>query len=207
MSGRIGIKLGRRIGLTRAIGLPPLSTRTGEPIVPRTSLPAASSTMAERQRSIPASRTPMATGSPSLAAATLSPAPASPAGMAMSTWSLAASSKPLRGKAQQEALGVASGSGIFTQTGGINCPYQQGSGAAGYSYNSIALGWSKGGYGEYDLSGGSVGVNAIFVGGNSVSCLLYASNDLAVWHGRVQPNGRLRRLRSARAGPIRPSVC
>ena len=109
------------------------------------------------------------------------------------------------GVAQQEALGVASGSGIFTQSGGINCPYQQGSGAAGYSYNSIALGWSKGGYGEYDLSGGSVGANAIFVGGNSVPTF-YSSPTISQCGTGVfnQTGGSVGA--SAAAGPIMPSV-
>ena len=32
------------------------------------------------------------------------------------------------------------------------------------SYNSLELGYGNGGYGEYDMSGGSVGANGIYVG-------------------------------------------
>ena len=67
-------------------------------------------------------------------------------------------------------LGIASGSGIFTQTGGINFPYVNRPAtqlADTGNFTSLQLGYSKGGYGEYDMSGGSLGVNVIYVGGNT----------------------------------------
>ena len=52
-------------------------------------------------------------------------------------------------------LGVASGSGIFTQTGGTNNSIVN----SGYGYtgdfSSVSLGFSPGGYGEYNLQGGA----------------------------------------------------
>ena len=77
-----------------------------------------------------------------------------------------------------EAIGVASGSGIFTQSGGINVPYTAVPSADGNEldtgmYSSLQLGYSKGGYGEYDMSGGSLGVNVIYVGGNTDSQIPY----------------------------------
>ena len=71
----------------------------------------------------------------------------------------------------QEVLGIASGSGIFTQTGGVNVPY---GGWPGYDsgsvpFSNLQLGFSSGGYGEYDMSGGSLGVNAIYLGGSTAS--------------------------------------
>ena len=69
-------------------------------------------------------------------------------------------------------LGVdAGGSGIFTQTGGVNVPYiaDQLSSGTTVNYSYLQLGISSGAYGEYDMSGGSVGVNAIFVGANQLA--------------------------------------
>ena len=66
----------------------------------------------------------------------------------------------------QEWLGNTSGSGVFTQSGGINCPFVEGS-AARAPFTRLQLGPVQGGYGEYDMSGGSLGVNAVYVGGNS----------------------------------------
>ena len=62
-----------------------------------------------------------------------------------------------------------SGSGIFTQSGGINIPYasHRHFGTDCTTFSSLQLGYSNGGYGEYDMSGGSLGVNAIYVGGNT----------------------------------------
>ena len=68
-----------------------------------------------------------------------------------------------------EILGVASGSGIFTQSGGVNVNYAPtGANVSGDpgSYTSLELGYANGGYGEYDMSGGALGVNVINVGGN-----------------------------------------
>ena len=67
-------------------------------------------------------------------------------------------------------LGVDSGSGIFTQSGGINVPYVGHHGMTGdhnLTFSSLQLGYTNGGYGEYDMSGGSLGVNVIYVGGNT----------------------------------------
>ena len=71
--------------------------------------------------------------------------------------------------ALQEIIGTASCSGIFTQQGGINTPYTIDN--SGYSgvFPAVHLGVSNGGYGEYDMSGGSLGVNAIFVGGSDLN--------------------------------------
>ena len=73
----------------------------------------------------------------------------------------------------QEILGLDSGSGIFTQTGGLNCPYNiippNTTELMPGSFTSLQLGYSNGGYGQYNLSGGSLDVNAIYVGGN-VNC-------------------------------------
>ena len=66
----------------------------------------------------------------------------------------------------QEWLGNTSGSGVFTQSGGINCPFVEGSAYNG-AFSALQLGPIQGGYGEYDMSGGSLGVNAVYVGGNS----------------------------------------
>ena len=69
----------------------------------------------------------------------------------------------------QEIVGTASSSGIFTQQGGINNPYtNDGNGDSG-SFPALQLGVSNGGYGEYDMSGGSLGVNGIFVGGSDMN--------------------------------------
>ena len=63
----------------------------------------------------------------------------------------------------QEVLGVASGSGIFTQSGGVNVPFvaHPGYDSGAVPFSNLQLGFSSGGYGEYDMSGGSLGVNAI----------------------------------------------
>ena len=94
----------------------------------------------------------------------------------------------------QEVLGVDSGSGIFTQSGGVNVPYAAILEYSGYNlvFTTLQLGYSNGGYGEYDMSGGSLGVNAIYVGGNTDSQMSSAAGELR--HGSVQPNGRIRRL-------------
>ena len=66
-----------------------------------------------------------------------------------------------------DILGVASGSGIFTQSGGVNIPYARNiNSSSGWptDFTSLELGYSNGGYGEYDLSGGAVGANAVYVG-------------------------------------------
>ena len=49
-------------------------------------------------------------------------------------------------------VGYAAGSGVFTQSGGINVPFVAHS-AAGYS--QLLVGDANGGFGAYDLSGGS----------------------------------------------------
>ena len=69
----------------------------------------------------------------------------------------------------QEILGVASGSGIFTQTGGVNLPYAATPLAVNINFNALEVGYSNGGYGEYNLQGGTVGAAAIYVGGNVAS--------------------------------------
>ena len=71
-----------------------------------------------------------------------------------------------------EFLSYQAGSGVFTQTGGINVPYNEVTNpglAAGnvLNYSSLQLGYKDGGYGEYNMSGGSLGVNEICVGANS----------------------------------------
>ena len=75
-----------------------------------------------------------------------------------------------------EVLGVdAGGSGIFAQSGGINAPYMvppQGQNILNPgTFSSLQLGYSKGGYGEYDMSAGSLQVNVINVGGNNAGVL------------------------------------
>ena len=58
------------------------------------------------------------------------------------------------GQYPQEFLGFGgAGSGVFTQSGGINSPWLTASQAGG-TYSSLQLGNSQGGYGEYNLSGG-----------------------------------------------------
>ena len=59
--------------------------------------------------------------------------------------------------ALHEVLGVASGSGIFTQSGGVNVKYAAVSNTSGGpgSYSSLDLGYANGGYGEYNLQGGA----------------------------------------------------
>ena len=59
--------------------------------------------------------------------------------------------------------GVTTASGIFTQSGGVNCPLANRSDlprAGTYPYNTLEVGYGNGGYGEYNMSGGSLGVNA-----------------------------------------------
>ena len=61
-----------------------------------------------------------------------------------------------------EFLGYGGGSGIFTQSGGTN-----GNGAAApgtEEYSTVELGPQQGGYGEYQFSGGVLGVAGIYVG-------------------------------------------
>ena len=72
----------------------------------------------------------------------------------------------------QEVLGVSSGSGVFTQTGGVNGNFngEGSSSSANYqnSYTSVQVGAGPGGYGEYDLGGnGQLNTAALFVGGNN----------------------------------------
>ena len=71
-----------------------------------------------------------------------------------------------------EFVGTPSANGVFTQTGGVNSPYVEvaspgGSAGNVLNYSSLQLGFQNGGYGEYDMSGGSLGVNEICVGANS----------------------------------------
>ena len=70
------------------------------------------------------------------------------------------------------ADGVTTTSGIFTQTGGVNCPFTPGPtypDAGTYPYNTLEVGYGNGGYGEYDMSGGSLGVNCIYVGASAAN--------------------------------------
>ena len=68
------------------------------------------------------------------------------------------------GPAISEVVGYDSGSGVFTQSGGVNCPFVNV--PTNSAYSVLTLGWGKGSYGEYDMSGGSLGVNAVMVGAN-----------------------------------------
>ena len=68
------------------------------------------------------------------------------------------------GPAISEVVGYDSGSGVFTQSGGLNCPFVNA--PTNDAFSALTLGWGKGAYGEYDMSGGSLGVNAIMVGAN-----------------------------------------
>ena len=74
---------------------------------------------------------------------------------------------PPSGQYITEQLGTAAGSGVFTQSGGFNVatftPH------SGSGYNQILVGYTNGGYGEYDLGGGTINANAIFVGANPTS--------------------------------------
>ena len=79
----------------------------------------------------------------------------------MSGGVLDSSSSPL-----QEVLGVAAGSGIFTQSGGVNNSMFHVDNIPG-DFSSLQLGCTPGGYGEYDLQGGGLNACAIFVGGNN----------------------------------------
>ena len=67
-----------------------------------------------------------------------------------------------------ERFGVAAGSGVFTQSGGINSPYAPAIGIDQGNYSALQLGYQDGGYGEYRLSGGTLGVNGIWVGSSDV---------------------------------------
>ena len=63
-------------------------------------------------------------------------------------------------------------SGVFTQTGGVNCPFTSGPTNPSFgssSYNTLEVGFGNGGYGEYDMSGGSVGANCIYVGASAAN--------------------------------------
>ena len=71
------------------------------------------------------------------------------------------------GPAISEVVGYDSGSGVFTQSGGLNCPFVNVPGY--YAFSALTLGWGNGAYGEYDMSGGALGVNAIMVGANCSS--------------------------------------
>ena len=69
-----------------------------------------------------------------------------------------------------ELLGVGvlgTGSGIFTQTGGLNIPTISSATVVNLGLcSSVQLGYNPGGYGEYDMSGGSLSPDVIYVGGN-----------------------------------------
>ena len=58
--------------------------------------------------------------------------------------------------------GVTSSSGVFTQSGGVNMPYMQ-SQYSGEVSNLLLLGPNQGGYGEYNLSGGQLTPNCIYM--------------------------------------------
>ena len=74
----------------------------------------------------------------------------------------------LQGITQQEFLGFGgAGVGVFTQSGGVNIPYVKPS--SDFVYSKLSLGSSANGsaaagVGVYNMSGGSVGANAMFVG-------------------------------------------
>ena len=57
------------------------------------------------------------------------------------------------GPAISEVVGYDSGSGVFTQSGGLNCPFVNA--PTNDAFSELTLGWGKGAYGEYDMSGGS----------------------------------------------------
>ena len=66
----------------------------------------------------------------------------------------------------QEELGVGSGTGVFTQSGGVNMYAIQ----LWDKYTTLHHGaaWlPAGGYGEYDLNGGHLNAIGLFVGGNN----------------------------------------
>ena len=68
-----------------------------------------------------------------------------------------------------EVLGVASGSGIFTQSGGTNNSIVNDTQGYANSFSSVQVGYSNGGYGEYKLQGGALNPNALFVGANNIA--------------------------------------
>ena len=63
-------------------------------------------------------------------------------------------------------------------------------------YSVLQLGYSNGGYGQYNLSGGSVGVNAIFVGGSTESAT----------GASASPQTVAREYSTRRAAPSAPSA-
>ena len=101
------------------------------------------------------------------------------------------------GSSLREVLGVASGSGVFTQSGGVNVPFSS-NGGGSYYCNSLQLGYSNGGYGEYDMSGGTRCERRFRRWQHRFRIL----RRLVVehWHGHVHTNRRIRRfLRHRRA--------
>ena len=72
------------------------------------------------------------------------------------------------GNPAYERFGIAAGSGVFTQSGGINSPYSPATGTDQGYYSALQLGYQDGGYGEYRLSGGTLGVNAVWVGSSDI---------------------------------------
>ena len=77
---------------------------------------------------------------------------------------------PTGGTKMQEILGFGTSTAVFTQSGGINVPYAGATDngqALVPTFTTLQLGYYNGGYGEYDMSGGSLGANVIFAGGNS----------------------------------------
>ena len=80
----------------------------------------------------------------------------------------------------RKCLASTRGSGIFTQSGGVNINYAP---LSTFDYNlifsSLQLGTANGGYGEYDMSGGALGANAIFVGENATNTATFGVTGLA----------------------------
>ena len=89
----------------------------------------------------------------------------------------------------QEQIGV-DASGIFTQSGGVNIQHQPAQNASSVipTFATVQLGVNDGGYGEYDMSGGIVGPNAIFVGAN-VGAILYSGVSLNAGTGVFTQTG------------------
>ena len=56
------------------------------------------------------------------------------------------------------------GSGFFTQSGGLNCPYAKYGSVGGFLYNQLELGVQNGSFGAYTMSGGSAVPNLVTVG-------------------------------------------
>ena len=69
---------------------------------------------------------------------------------------------------------------------GVNSGYSQ--------FSSLQLGYSKGGYGEYDMSGGSLGVNVIYLGGNTDSQFM-SGGSMNCGTGVFTQTGGSRRIR------------